>query len=243
MDGKNYYEILEIPISAGPEEIHQGYIRSKNAYSGNSMALYSLMTQDECNKILEMVEEAYSILSDPRKRSEYDRIRGFNYHSQAPRAKEVGMTDFTIQPNQGHYEEKNKDIENLSEKLKHGQAPESFNIRRKEAEVSKIAAKKRFSLNYEINHDFEEEIDNCSTYTGEFLKSIREYKNVTVERLAEMTKISKTYITNIESEQLDNLPALVYVRGFVYQYAKMLKLNPDHVASSYIHHIKTKQQG
>ena len=75
-------------------------------------------------------------------------------------------------------------------------------------------------------------------FTGSFLKTIREYKNVSVERMAEMTRISKTYIRNLEEENVEKLPALVYTRGFVYQYAKCLKLNPELVATSFLHHIK-----
>ena len=77
-----------------------------------------------------------------------------------------------------------------------------------------------------------------SHYTGEFLHRVREYKKVTVERMAEMTKISKTYIRNIEGDEFSKLPADVYTRGFVYQYAKCLKLNPDLVATSYIQHLR-----
>ena len=56
--------------------------------------------------------------------------------------------------------------------------------------------------------------------------------------MADMTKISKTYIRSIEADDFDKLPADVYTRGFVYQYAKCLKLNPDLVATSFIHHIR-----
>ena len=53
-----------------------------------------------------------------------------------------------------------------------------------------------------------------------------------------MTKISKTYIKNIEADDFSKLPADVYTRGFVYQYAKCLKLNPDVVAKSYIYNLR-----
>ena len=104
--------------------------------------------------------------------------------------------------------------------------------------VTKAQAYQKFGLNYEPDSSFEQEIENCSEYTGSFLKKIREYKNVSVERMADMTKISKTYIRNIEEEDYVKLPADVYTRGFVYQYAKCLKLNPELVATSYVHHLK-----
>ncbi len=75
---KNYYEVLEIEPNANPQQIENAYIRSRNAYSGDSVALYSLMTKDECDSILGQIEEAYSVLGFPEKRREYDRLRGFN---------------------------------------------------------------------------------------------------------------------------------------------------------------------
>ena len=75
---KNYYEVLEVPINATLQEIHNAYLQAKNAYSDDSAALYSLMTQEECNRILEQIEEAYSILGVAEKRREYDIARGFN---------------------------------------------------------------------------------------------------------------------------------------------------------------------
>ena len=53
-----------------------------------------------------------------------------------------------------------------------------------------------------------------------------------------MTRISKTYIKNIEEDEFSKLPADVYTRGFVYQYAKTLKLNPELAATSYLHNIR-----
>ena len=75
---KNYYDVLEIEPNANPQQIENAYIRARNAYSGDSVALYSLMSRDECESILGQIEEAYSILGFPEKRREYDRLRGFN---------------------------------------------------------------------------------------------------------------------------------------------------------------------
>jgi len=75
---KNYYEVLEIPSNARSEEIYHSYQRAKAAYSSDSLALYSLMSPEECRNVLDLVEEAYSILSDPMKRKRYDEARGLN---------------------------------------------------------------------------------------------------------------------------------------------------------------------
>jgi hypothetical protein len=219
MNQKNYYEILEVPTNASPDEIQQGYTRAKNAYSQDSLALYSLMSPEECQNILDMIDEAYSIISDPEKRKAYDQARGLN--------------------------------KDLSDRERRGQAPNHTNEAQEERTVvdltpekknmSKIVAQKKFQLEYTPDAKLDDDIEQCTDFTGDFLKKVREYKNVDIVRMAEMTKVSKTYITNIELEAYDKLPAPVYVRGFVYQYAKCLKLNPELVASSYLKRMRQQK--
>lgn len=246
-DKRNYYEVLEIPTSSTLQDIHSAYVRAKNAYTGDSAALYSLMTQEECNQILEQIEEAYSILGQAEKRREYDKVRGLNQnHTPAGFQEEVmskpeykphnSLSDLLSQTAQVSDEQKFEHSQNLQkEEFKYNQ----IQTARNEVTISKVQAYKKFGLNYNLDQDFEQQIENSSEYSGAFLKKIREYKNVTIERMAEMTKISKTYIKNIEEDDFTRLPADVYTRGFVYQYAKCLKLNPDLVATSFIHHLRS----
>ena len=245
-DKRNYYEVLEVPTDATLQDIHNAYVRAKNAYSGDSAALYSLMTQDECDQILNQIEEAYTILGVAEKRREYDIARGFNQgHTVAGFTEEVinkpdykpnnSLSDLLNETNSMSEEQQFEHNQNQQkEEFKYNQVQTAKN----EVTVSKVQAYKKFGLSYNINDEFEQTIENCTEYTGDFLKQIREYKNVTVERMADMTKISKTYIRNIEADEFSKLPADVYTRGFVYQYAKCLKLNSDLVATSYIHHIR-----
>ena len=221
---KNYYEVLEIATNANPQEIESAYVRAKNAYSGDSVALYSLMTKDECDAVLGQIEEAYSIIGFPEKRREYDRLRGFN---QSGFAQNYGSVD---QPVHGKsaFENRAKDAVQY----------EDFGSNLIEAKVSKITAQKKFGLEYDESAELDKAIAECTDYSGPFLKKIREYKNVTIERMAEMTRISKTHIRALEDEDLPKLPADVYVRGYVYQYAKVLKLNPEAVAASFLVNFK-----
>jgi DnaJ-class molecular chaperone len=220
---KNYYDVLEITTNASPQEIESAYLRARNAYSGDSVALYSLMTKDECDSVLTQIEEAYSVIGFPEKRREYDRLRGFNQSG-------FNLNYSMPSPAQGvaSFESRPKDTVQY----------EDFGSNLIEAKVSKLTAQKKFGLEYEENAEFEREIQNTTDFTGAFLKKIREYKNVSVERMAEMTRISKTHLTALENEELSKLPADVYVRGYVFQYAKVLKLNPDIVAPSYLLHFK-----
>ncbi|MFN8845990.1 MAG: helix-turn-helix domain-containing protein [Bdellovibrionales bacterium] len=93
---------------------------------------------------------------------------------------------------------------------------------------------------YQKNPDFEKEIQNQVSWTGEFLKRVREYKGLSIERISEKTKINPYYITSIEKMDVNGLPASVFVRGYVSQIAKELGLNEKSVADSYINLFKKK---
>lgn len=196
---KNYYDVLEIEMSATPAQIEQAYLRARNAYSGESVALYSLMTRDECESILGQIEEAYSVLGFPEKRKEYDRLRGYN---QGPVTGTYTETTDVSRKREVQYED--------------------FGSNLIEAKVSKITAQKKFGLEFQEDNEMDRKIRECVEFTGAFLKQIREYKNVTIERMAEMTRISKTHICAIENEDLSKLPAEVYVRGMSISTLKFL---------------------
>lgn len=81
---------------------------------------------------------------------------------------------------------------------------------------------------------FEKEISAQENWTGEFLKKVREYKQISVERMSEITKINSWYVTAIERVEPGNLPAVVFVRGYVVQIARALNLDDKKVADSYM---------
>lgn len=85
------------------------------------------------------------------------------------------------------------------------------------------------------NEKFEEEIRNCTEFDGGMLNKIRVYKNFDLEKLSEISRISKTYLTAIEKNDFKSLPAPVFVRGFIVQVARILELNNDQaIADSYM---------
>ena len=247
-DLKNYYEVLEIPATARSEEIYHSYQRAKSAYSSDSLALYSLMSPEECRNILELVEEAYSILSDPTKRKRYDEARGLNrdfntmnYNSLSDRvpgirAEMVSQTTTAVS-NMLREEFTLNSISTGSDNSAEASRTQSA-TGSGTTNVTKLVTQKRFALDYVINADFEKEIEETTEFSGDFLRKIREYKNLDLERLADMTKVSRLYLQGIENEDFGKLPAAVYVRGFVFQYAKCLKLQPEIVANAYVARMK-----
>ncbi len=64
---------------------------------------------------------------------------------------------------------------------------------------------------------------------GEQLQKAREARGLTVEQVAEITKIRVDHLRALEAGDFSVFPALVYVRGFVRTYATLLKLDVHEV--------------
>lgn len=72
-------------------------------------------------------------------------------------------------------------------------------------------------------------------FTGALLRAVRESQGVELKDVAETTKIGLGYLRSIEADAYRDLPpAVVYVRGFVAEVAKCLKLDAEQVARSYV---------
>lgn len=70
-------------------------------------------------------------------------------------------------------------------------------------------------------------IENNLIKIGQTLKNKREELSYTLEQVAEITRISISSIRVIEDANLEELPSLVFVRGFIRNYAKLLELDSD----------------
>lgn len=86
----------------------------------------------------------------------------------------------------------------------------------------------------ETNPELEKDIAATEHFTGEFLKKVRLSREVSLEAISNATRISVRYLTAIEEEQMDVFPALVYLKGFLTQYARHIGLDPVKVVSGYV---------
>ena len=62
---------------------------------------------------------------------------------------------------------------------------------------------------------------------GLILKQKREEHSYTLEHVSEITRITLTNLRNIENGELEALPGLVFVRGFIRNYAKLIGVESD----------------
>lgn len=68
----NYYDILEVGPHTPQHEITTAYERARVTYSGENPAIYSMFSEVEAREILQMIEEAYSVLGNKTLRAIYD---------------------------------------------------------------------------------------------------------------------------------------------------------------------------
>lgn len=69
---QTYYEILEVSPKATAKEIQRAYEHAKETFHSDSLAVYSLFTEEEIKEIQSSIEEAYRVLIDEGLRRSYD---------------------------------------------------------------------------------------------------------------------------------------------------------------------------
>lgn len=222
---QTFYEILEVQPGARQNEIHAAYQRAKAAYSPESPALYTMFTPEEARELLQLIEEAYQTLSNQPLRQEYDKKLQQVRNLHAPSDE---LPDF--------------DPESVKEVLKSresGQSSTSKATQRpsKGSVVPEGFKKTRYSI-YEVDENFENEIRATENFDGPMLTRIRQYKRINIDQMSQETRISKTYLTALESDDFSALPAPVFVRGFVVQVARILGLDDKKVADAYMKNFR-----
>lgn len=73
-----------------------------------------------------------------------------------------------------------------------------------------------------------------AVFDGPRLRRSRLRRGLELDRIAEITKISPTYLRFLEEERFEALPANVYVRGFVKAYASCVGLDPHAAELGYM---------
>ncbi len=106
-------------------------------------------------------------------------------------------------------------------------------------ESFKVAPKKE---GFTKNSEFEAQIKEQTEFNGEFLNKVREYKNISIEEMSEITRINPHYVRAVEAVDPSNLPAPVFVRGYVVQIAKTLGLDHNKAADSYMKIYNSKNK-
>ena len=71
-------------------------------------------------------------------------------------------------------------------------------------------------------------------YDGRFLAAVRQARGISIEQVAEATKISSRYIEALETNAFDRLPSAIFVRGYLREISTVLGLSPEEVTEGYL---------
>lgn len=124
-------------------------------------------------------------------------------------------------------------------------AGDDFTVRRREAAAPTAVPAGHVKLplaTYKVDAEMEAKIAQQTVYDGPFLKMVREYRGIPMDKLSETSRIGKTYLLAIEGNDMRSLPAPVFLRGFLVQIAKHLGLDEKLVVGSYLSMVKDQSK-
>ncbi len=81
------------------------------------------------------------------------------------------------------------------------------------------------------------QVAQARALSGQELRTLRQQRGIPLETISERTKISIMYLRFIEQDRYADLPAPIYLKGFVDQYAQLLQL-PRELVDRYMVHYQ-----
>jgi len=89
-----------------------------------------------------------------------------------------------------------------------------------------------------LQDELAREIGPETEFTGALLRKVRESQGLELVDISAKTKIARTHLQAIEDERFEDLPAVVYTRGFLVELAKQLRVDPSMVQKTYLRRMR-----
>lgn len=203
---QNYYNLLGISPKASFEEVQSAYDQAITMYSTDSIATYSLFTQKERERILSRLVDAYKTLANSQLRKEYN---NFLIEQGELSPQEIGPLSLNDS--------------NISKGKLREVSVESLIQKEEETDSENQPSVSNLEL-----------FDSQTSVTGKSIKMIRADREISLEEIYRKTNIPKKTLEDIEEENFKKLPALVYLKGFLKAYAKILNVNQTQMVDGYM---------
>jgi flagellar biosynthesis protein FlhG len=208
------YQALESPFNATPKEIQAAYLRLLDPYLETSILTTGLYTRETREAVRDRLEWAYKLLINSRERQRYDD----DLVARGAMAPEQRVQEYRDAHGEGLLPPSPPDPSTAS-----GQDDVAMRKSRQKAALATV-------------------LEEVQSFNGPGLKRIREALNISVEEIVSVTNIRSWYITSIEEERFDALPAPLYVKGFVRQIAQYLGLDSNRVLTDYLENYQHWRQ-
>ncbi len=204
-----YYELMGLDRGCSTHDVNNQYERLKRIYYSENPMLRDLFDDEGLFIFNNLLDSIYNHLSDLELRKEYD----MEVENSITSLEESFPEDFNVTEVLRKYNKVKKEPSRLIKKDVFGR------------DAEKKAAVQNNPDTVDTNILFEKLSDEM--ISGEHLKKIREEAGLSLKALTASTKISSFIITSIENNDFYCLPAEIYVRGFLKNYCKVLRLSKD----------------
>jgi curved DNA-binding protein CbpA len=209
-EAETLYGVLGVNPGASAEEVERAYRFCRDLYGDECVATYSLLDPDDMRGARQRVEEAWQVLGDPQRRHAYDVSHGL-VSAGAPipimPAREESPASLSAPTTTWP----------ASVRLEPVPPPPVNVTREPPPPVAPVVL--------------------AEPVTGPALRRFREQVGVSLREIATRSKVGVRYLEYIEQDRHRDLPAPVYLRGFLQEYARAVGLDPRRTAEDYLARI------
>lgn len=213
LSDQDHYEVLEVPRGATLEEIERAYRVAQATYAEDSMALYSVFGGEDASALRQRIELAWSVLSDVTRRRAYDELLA------------TGAAPATAPSLPRVFDGERGFLRTSSSLPEPEPAPRA---------AGPVPVDPR-PLPHAVLEPLESTLEGDPVeLDGSALREVRARRGVSLDQIARVTKINPTYLRFLEEDRFDDLPAPVYVRGFLTAYLRCCGIDPATAVPPYM---------
>ncbi|HSW61601.1 MAG TPA: helix-turn-helix domain-containing protein, partial [bacterium] len=224
LDPFTYYEILGLDRGCSTLDINNQYEKLKKVLTIDNPMLRAVFDDEQLFVFNALLEAVYKQLSDHEIRKEYDMAMDQHLNSVEDSFPDIFLLSEIVKK----YYRSKKGTAKLVKKDVFGREAE-----RKGENVEELDF-------VDVNKIFEKYKNE--NIVGAILKKIREESGIPVKSIVSSTKISHFIITAIENDNYAQLHADIYVRGFLKNYCRAIKLNQDNTEKVVNDFIRAKNR-
>jgi curved DNA-binding protein CbpA len=222
---RTHYQVLDLEPSATPSELRARWRALRNLYE-DDLGTYGLLSADERAASLHEIEAAWAVLGDAERRRAYD--------AELRAAGEAGPW----------YEPADDSGSWTGDAPVESVVPAERPQDESRGPVPAPAAAVRVAAESQPEPTpAPPELAAGERMHGAWMRQWRRHRGVSLETLSSELKITVTQLENIESHRFERLPAPVYLKGFLRNYARAVGLDGDRLVEDYLELRRIWEEG